>query len=508
MRRPVPEPPLVELLHISKSFRGTHALRDVSFEVRRGGVHALVGENGAGKSTLVKILSGVHHLDEGAIRMEGRAVEIPDPHAGKRLGIGVIYQELALIPDLSVAENIFIGDLSRGFGLIDWSGLIRKAGEVLAEMGFGQIDPRAKVEQLGVAQRQIVEIAKGVSENVKVMVLDEPTAVLAPQDVERLFVVLRKLRDRGVGLVYISHRLDEIFRIADRITVLKDGAVVRTAGAAEVNEEQLIGWMIGRTLEALFPEKGRGAGEEVLRVEGVRAGKVHDVSFSVRAGEVFGIAGLVGSGRTELLRALFGADPMAGGTVTLHGRALKIRNPRDAVRAGIALVPEDRKQHGLVLSMPTRHNLTLPAMGRVANAFGVIRQRAEKDRAESLISRLRIRAASIEVEAADLSGGNQQKIVLAKWLGTNAKVLLLDEPTRGVDVGARAEIYRLIRELAEAGMALVVASSDTMEVIGLCDRVAVMSQGTLTGVVEGDEITEERIMRLAVQRPAEARGRA
>ena len=467
-------------------------------------MHALVGENGAGKSTLMKILSGVHRMDEGTIRLEGRPVEIPDPHAGKQLGIGIIYQELALIPDLTVAENIFIGDLARRFGLIDWRELNRKAGELLAEMGFSQIDPRSRIADLGVAHRQIVEIAKGISENVKVMILDEPTAVLAPRDVDRLFVVLRKLRDRGVGLVYISHRLDEIFHIADRITVLKDGAVVRTVEATEIGQEQLIGWMIGRTIETFFPEKGRVPGPEVLRVEGLCAGKVRDVSFAVRAGEIFGIAGLVGSGRTELLRAIFGADPVEDGTVVLAGRKLKIRNPRDAVRAGLALVPEDRKQHGLILGMAIRHNLTLPSLGQVAGAFGVIRRRAEASLAESLVSRLRIRAATIEAEAADLSGGNQQKVVLARWLGTEAKVLLLDEPTRGVDVGARVEIYHLIRELAAAGMAIVVASSDTMEVIGLCDRVGVMSHGTLTGFLEGAEIGEENIMRLAVQRPAAA----
>ncbi len=326
----MPEPCLVELLHISKSFRATRALRDVSFQVRRGEVHALVGENGAGKSTLMKILSGVHRMDEGAIRLGGRPVEIPDPHAGKRLGIGIIYQELALIPDLTVAENIFIGDLSARFGLIDWRELNRKAGELLAEMGFSQIDPRSRIADLGVAHRQIVEIAKGISENVKVMILDEPTAVLAPRDVDRLFVVLRKLRDRGVGLVYISHRLDEIFRIADRITVLKDGAVVRTVEAAETGQEQLIGWMIGRTIETLFPEKGRVPGPEVLRVEGLRAGKVHDVSFAVRAGEIFGIAGLVGSGRTELLRAIFGADPLEDGTVAAGGTPAE--NPPSARR--------------------------------------------------------------------------------------------------------------------------------------------------------------------------------
>jgi ribose transport system ATP-binding protein len=498
----------VELLHISKSFRAVRALRDVSFNVKPGEIHALVGENGAGKSTLMKILSGVYRMDAGTIRVDGRPVEIPNPHAGKQLGIGIIYQELALVPDLTVAENILISRLARRSGLIDWGDLNRRAGELLAEIGFPQIDPRVRLADLGVAHRQIVEIAKGISENVRVLILDEPTAVLSPREMDHLFAALNRLRDRGVGLVYISHRLDEIFRIADRITVLKDGAVVRTVLPSEIGQEDLISLMIGRTLGAMFPPRNCAIGEEALRVEGLRAGRVGSasgVSFAVRAGEVFGIAGLVGSGRTELLRAIFGADPKDGGSVWIAGRRTRITSPRDAVRNGIALVPESRKDQGVILTMPIRHNVTLPSIGQVSNAIGVIRQRAETGVVESLVSRLKIKTRSIEAEVADLSGGNQQKVVLAKWLSTGCKVLLLDEPTRGVDVGARVEIYGVINELAAAGMAVVVVSSDMMEVIGVCDRVAVMSHGTLAGTLEGPDITEENIMRLAIQKPAGTR---
>jgi ribose transport system ATP-binding protein len=497
----VPEPYRVELLNVSKSFRAVRALSNVSFNVKPGEIHALVGENGAGKSTLMKILSGVHRLDRGTIKLDGRPVEIPNPHAGRQLGIGIIYQELALVPDLTVAENILINRLSRRFGLVDWRDMNRRARELLAETGFPEIDPRSRIADLGVAYGQIVEIAKGISENVRVLILDEPTAVLAPQEVNHLFAALRKLRERGVGLVYISHRLDEIFRIADRITVLKDGGVVRTVLPSEIEPQDLIGLMIGRTLGTMFPARKCAIGEEMLRVEDLRGGKIKGVSFSVRAGEVFGISGLVGSGRTELLRAIFGADPKERGSVAVAGRRAKIASPGDAVRNGIALVPESRKDHGVILSMPVRHNITLPSIDRVSGAFGIIRRRAETSVAENLVSRLRIKARSIEDEVADLSGGNQQKVVLAKWLSANCRVLLLDEPTRGVDVGARVEIYGLINELAAAGMAIVVVSSEMMEVIGLCDRVAVMSHGSLMGTLQGSEVTEENIMRLAVQRP-------
>ena len=496
-----PETDRVEIAGVSKSFRAVRALKDVSFNVRPGEIHALVGENGAGKSTLMNILSGVLRQESGTIRIDGKLVEIPDPRAGRRLGIGIIHQEMALVPSLTVAENIFLSHLSRRCGLIDWHDLDHRAGELLARTGFSEIDPRATVASLGVAYRQVVEIAKGLSENVRVLILDEPTAVLAPKEVENLFAALRGLREQGVGLVYISHRLEEIFRIADRITVLKDGAVVRTVLSSEITPAELIGLMVGRTLSAMFPRRSSTAGAEALRVEGLtRRGKFRDVSFAARAGEIVGIAGLVGSGRTEILRAIFGADPKDSGTISVGGSRVRIRSPRDAVRNGIALVPESRKDHGVILSMSIRKNVTLPSIGRVAGAFGIIRQNKEKNVAQELSGRLQIESRNIEAEVAELSGGNQQKVVLAKWLGTDCRVLLLDEPTRGVDVGAKAELYGLINDLAGAGLAIVMVSSEMMEMIGLCDQVAVVNQGEIAGVLEGAAITEENIMRLAVRR--------
>jgi len=495
----MPESTLVEIRHVSKSFRAVHALRDVSFNVRPGEIHALVGENGAGKSTLMKILSGVYRKDSGAILVDGRPVEIQSPHAARRLGIGIVHQELALIPDLSVAENIFIKRLSGRLGFIDWHGLYRRAGELLGSLGF-DIDPREKVDRLSVAYQQIVEISRELSENVRVLVLDEPTSVLAPKEVEQLFAALRNLRAHRAGLVYISHRLDEIFRIADRITVLKDGALVGTVLPTEVTPDDLIGMMIGRRLTAMFPKRGCTIGEEVFCVDGLNRGrKVRDVSLSVRAGEVLGIAGLVGSGRSEILRAIFGADLKEGGKVIMAARPLRINSPRDAVRSGIALVPENRKEQGVILSMPIRKNITMPSIREVTGSLGVIRSRKEQRLAQQYVDSLKIKTRDVDQEVADLSGGNQQKVVLAKWLTTNCRVILLDEPTRGVDVGAKVEIYHLINDLARSGLAIVLVSSEMMEVIGLSDRVMVIRDGRVAGVLEKPEITEVNIMGLAVR---------
>lgn len=489
----------VQLEGVSKSFRGVQALKNVSLSVRAGEIQALVGENGAGKSTLMNILSGVVQKDSGAIRVDGELVDIPNPRAARRLGVGIIHQELALAPDLTVAENIFLGALSRGMGIMDYHELNRRAGELLASAGFPQIDPKAKVESLGVAHQQIVEIAKGLSEHVKILILDEPTAVLVPHEVESLFAALEKLRGEGVSIVYISHRLDEIFRIADSITVLKDGEKVRTVLPAEVSTSDLIRLMIGRTLGALFPQRNSRFGSEILRVEGLSsAGKIRGVSFAVREGEIFGIAGLIGSGRTEILRAIFGADPSDAGVISVGDRRAIINSPGAAVRNGLALVPESRKDDGAILSMSVRQNITLAAMRRVRGPLGMIRRKEERTVAQSLAEKLRIKTRNIDCDVADLSGGNQQKVVLAKWLATDCRVLLLDEPTRGVDVGAKAEIYRLIDELAASGMGVVMVSSEMMELIGMCDRVAVVSQGAIAGMLEGTSISEENIMRLAI----------
>jgi len=483
---------------ISKSFGGVHALNDVSFEVKPGEIHALVGENGAGKSTLMKILSGAYQRDSGEIRIDGRPVNISSPHVGRKLGIGIIYQDFALAPDLTVAENIFLDHLSRTGGLINWGALYRNAGELIRGLGF-DINPRSLVADLTVAYQQVVEIAKALSENVGILILDEPTAVLAPRETERLFEVLRKLKQQDVSIIYISHRLEEVFEIADVVTVIKDGAVTGTLDAADATTDEIINMMIGRQLTAMFPKRHGNVGDEIFRVEGLNRGrKVRDVSFSVRVGEVLGIAGLVGSGRTETVRAIFGADAKDGGQVVLENRSLRIRSPRAAVRSGIALLPEDRKEQGAILSMSVRQNVTMPSLSRVTGAMGIVRQGREKRITQDLIDKLAIKTNSTETAVTDLSGGNQQKVVLAKWLGTECRLLILDEPTRGIDVGAKVEIYNIINELAESGLGIVVISSEMIELIGICDRVMVMRQGRIRGILEKGQLSEENIMRLAI----------
>jgi ribose transport system ATP-binding protein len=483
---------------ITKSFGGVHALKDVSFKVRPGQIHAMVGENGAGKSTLMKILSGAYQKDSGNITIEGEEVSIANPHAGRKSGIAIIYQEFALAPDLTVAENIYLDHLGSRKGFINWSKLYHQADELIKSVGF-DINPRSKVGDLTVAYRQVVEITKALSEKAKILILDEPTAVLAPRETEQLFEVLKKLKQQGVSIIYISHRLDEIFRIADIVTVIKDGVVTGTVNPADVNTDDIISMMIGRKLTAMFPKRDCAIGQEIFGVENLTRGKeVRNVSFSVRAGEVLGVAGLVGAGRTETMRAIFGADPKDAGRITLDGRRLRIKSPTDAVRAGIGLLPEDRKEQGTILAMSVRKNVTMPSLWSRFERFGFIKQAEEKKATRDLIDKLAIKTNSTETDVGDLSGGNQQKVVLAKWLGTDCSVIILDEPTRGVDVGAKVEIYNLINELAAAGLAIIVISSEMMEVIGICDRALVMREGRIQGVLEKDELTEENIMTLAI----------
>ncbi|MHC4624963.1 MAG: sugar ABC transporter ATP-binding protein [Planctomycetota bacterium] len=488
----------VEMTNITKSFGGVHALKDVSFKVRPGQIHALVGENGAGKSTLMKILSGAYQKDRGNIKIDGREVNIPNPHTGRKLGIAIIYQEFALAPDLTVAENIYLDHLGSKKGFINWAKLYRQAGQLINSIGF-DINPRSIVRDLTVAYQQVVEITKALSEKAEILILDEPTAVLAPRETEHLFEVLRKLKQQNVSVIYISHRLDEIFKIADIVTVIKDGAVTGTVNPVDVSTDDVISMMIGRKLTAMFPKRDCKIGEEIFRVENINRGtEVTDVSFSVGAGQVLGIAGLVGAGRTETMRAIFGADPKDTGTITLDGRPLRINSPTDAVRAGIGFLPEDRKEQGTILSMSIRKNVTMPSLWSKFERLGFIKQTAEKKTTQELIEKLAIKTNSTETDVTDLSGGNQQKVVLAKWLGTDCRVIILDEPTRGVDVGAKVEIYNLINELAAAGLGLIVISSEMMEVIGICDRVLVMRQGRIQGVLEKDQLTEENIMTLAI----------
>ena len=483
------------MVDISKRFGGIHALSGVSFAVRRGEVHALLGENGAGKSTLMKILSGAYGRDAGEIRVGGKKVEISSPRVSRELGISVIYQELVLAPHLSVAENIFLGELR---GLVNRRRLRERSRALLRDIGF-DLDPDALVGDLPVSYQQVVEIAKAISHDVKILVLDEPTAVLAPQDARRLLEIVRNLARKGVSVVYISHRLEEIFEVADAITVIKDGRTVGTVLPKDIDVHGLIDMMVGRRVTTLFPQTQRKIADPVLRVQNLRsAPKVLDASFDLRAGEILGVAGLVGSGRTEMARAIFGADRAEAGTVTLNNRPQNIRSPREGVRAGIGLVPEDRKGQGVVTSLPIRQNTTMPVLKRLTALLGIIRRKAERDMVGRLIGRLAVKARDMDAPVDSLSGGNQQKVVLSKWFEAGCRVIILDEPTRGVDVGAKAEIYRLIDELAAQGLGILLISSDLIEVLGMSDRILVMSYGRVAGELAKPDFSEANIMRLAL----------
>lgn len=492
----------VELLNIGKSFNGVKALKDVSLRARPGEIHALLGENGAGKSTLMKVLSGAHQKDQGEIKIDGQAVAINNPEDSKQLGIGIIYQEFSLIPDLSVADNIYLNHLTSGRMWVRQSALNKQAQALLTSLGF-DLDPRTLVSRLSVAHQQVVEIAKALSKDVRVLILDEPTAVLAPQETRKLFTILNLLKQRGVTILYISHRLEEIFELCDRITVIKDGASVKTVDIKSVNQDELIRLMIGRSVESLFEERTNPLGDEILRVEHLSNQHLHNVSFQMRAGEVVGITGLVGSGRTELLQAIFGADPKTGDSrLFVAGEQTQTPTPRAGVVAGMGFVPEDRKRHGVILPLSIRENITLTNLPRVANRLGFIRQREEKDVADNLIEKLVIRTINPDNPVAKLSGGNQQKVAFAKWLTRRGKLILIDEPTRGVDVGAKTEIYKIINELTEAGYGILVVSSEMIEVMGLSDRILVMREGRLQGEVGKAQFSEENLMRLSIGQPA------
>ena len=487
---------LVELQGIRRAFGGVRALKGVDFTVNGGEVHALIGENGAGKSTLMRVLAGEIAPDAGKIRIGDLEQTGYTPRAAAAAGIAVIHQETALAPDLSVAENIFLGDLPR---VIDWPVLNRRAAALLVRLGFA-IDPRATVGNLAVAHQQIVEIAKALSHEVRVIVFDEPTAVLSTQDAERLHIIIAGLKTAGVGIVYISHRLEEVFRIADRITVMKDGQIAGLTSPAQASIDDVIRMMVGRPLAALFPNAAsRTVGAEVLRVENLtRGNRVRGVSFAVRAGEIVGLGGLVGSGRTETVRLIFGADPRDAGEVFLNGRKARIASPPGAVLAGIGLVPEDRKHQGVILDMSIRTNITMARIAPMVNLAGFIRRKLEKSLVGRLARQLRIKSASMEAPVSSLSGGNQQKVVLAKWFHAGTEVIILDEPTRGVDVGAKTEIYALIEDLAAGGKAVLVISSEHQELFGLCDRVMVMAEGRIQGTLTRGEYTEERLLTLAM----------
>ncbi len=486
--------PLLEVRGLEKNFPGVRALSDISFDVRAGEVHALLGENGAGKSTLIKIVSGVYQPDAGEILIDGRSARFATPEEAKRAGVATIYQELLLFPELTVAENIFLGHAPRaGGGRIDWRAMRTGAEALLASLEIEDLAADQIVGALSVGHRQRVEILRALSHDARILIMDEPTASLTEADVTRLFDIVRRLKARGVGVVYISHRLEEVFQIADRVTVLRDGAYVDRRSVAETSVTELVQMMVGRRIDNLFPKTVAPIGAPVLEARDiVRRPMTKGVSLTVRAGEIVGLAGLVGSGRSEFAQTVFGITPAESGEIRLMGEAVKIDSPESARAKGIAYVPEDRAVQGLIRPMSVLHNLSLAGLGALSWA-GFIDRAAERRLAETAIQRFSVKTSSPDEIAGRLSGGNQQKIVLGKWLANNPKLLILDEPTRGIDVGAKAEIHRLMSELAGAGVAILMISSELPEVLGMSDRVLVMREGRLVAEFDRAHATSEAV---------------
>ena len=488
--------PAVRFEHISKRFPGARALDDVTFEIAAGSCHALCGENGAGKSTLGKILAGIHSPDSGQLALFGKPVSFSGPEQALAAGVGMVHQELAFCENLSVAENLCLGRLPASGGFLDRRLMRRTAEEMLAAIG-AQIDVRRRVGDLTTGQQQMLQIASAVGTGARIIVFDEPTSSLSQHEAEKLYDLIGQLRARGVTSIYVSHRMEEIFRLCDTVTVLRDGMHVATAPAAGLTQAALVQMMIGRPLAEYFPSHIHAqTGDELLRVDGLSSpGKFENVSFTLRAGEVLGFAGLVGAGRSEVAQALFGLDGEATGRVFVRGKPINISGPRAAMREGVGLVPEDRKRQGLVLSMTAVANTTLPILGRLSR-WSFIRRRSERSLVGSYFERLRVRAPTVDVVTAGLSGGNQQKLVLAKWLAANCQILILDEPTRGVDVGAKAEIHALIDELASRGAGVVLISSELPEVLNLCTRIIVLRGGRIAGELPRAGATQDALMRL------------
>lgn len=494
---------VLEMRHITKDYPGVRALDDVSFELRGGEVHALVGENGAGKSTLMKVLAGAVAKDAGDTLVGGEPVEITSPHDAMDAGVSVIYQEFNLVPYLSVAENIYLGrEPKLPFGFIDWRSMRSGAAEALARIG-ASISPRAVISDLSVAEQQMVEIARALSVDARVIVMDEPSATLTEHELESLFGQIESLKHAGVGIVYISHRLEEIFQIADRVTVLRDGHRIGTEDIENVDHRSIVRMMVGRELRERPEAATATVGDVLLQVEGLRrAGVLEDISFELHAGEILGIAGLVGAGRTELARAIFGADRRDAGRILLNGEEVPLASPAEAIRRGIGFVTEDRQLQGLVLEMALKENVTLANLGAITTG-GFIRRRAEDEAATDFVADLDIRTPSINQRTLNLSGGNQQKVVLAKWLfavaadDARARILIFDEPTRGIDVGSKAEIHDIMRRLARGGVGVIMISSELPEILQMSDRILVMREGRIAGELARPEATQERIMMLA-----------
>ncbi len=495
--------PLLEIRDVSKGFPGVQALQDVNLVLDRGEVLALVGENGAGKSTLMKILSGIYTKDSGTISIDGQEVSIPGPRAAQELGVSIIHQEMNLLPHLNVAQNVYLGREPR-MGPVLREGVLRKQTQtLLEELGINLSAP-STVGDLTVAQQQMVEITKALSfEATKILIMDEPTSAISLAETKVLFRLIRSLRDRGVGIVYISHRMEELRQIADRVTVLRDGEYVDTCRVDEVTDEEIIGMMVGRELADKHHMKAqppRSMSDIVLSVRGLSTKHLlRDISFDVHHGEIVGFAGLMGAGRTETARAIIGADPITAGTITVHGEEVKITGPHVAVKNGIGYLPEDRKRHGLMLDQDVAFNLTMSSLSRYLGPLGVIRAAKGLKVTEGFIESLRIKTPSSRAKVKNLSGGNQQKVVIAKWLARDCDVLIFDEPTRGIDVGAKEEIYALLQELVDEGKAIIVISSELPEVLRVSHRIVVMAQGRVTGELSTDEADQERVMQLATK---------
>jgi len=487
--------PLLRVEGISKSFVGNRVLQDVTFEVERGEIHAVVGENGAGKSTLIKIIGSIHQADAGTLTLDGKSASFASPAQAMRNGISIVHQELSLVPNLTVAQNIFIGNEGSGpLGLIKWRDINERAAELLKRVG-AHVDPTELVGEFSVSTQQIIEIAKALALEAKVIILDEPTSSLSETEVDLLYALLDDLRSKGLGIVFISHKLGEVFRLADRISVLRDGKLVGTKRTSETTTADVIHMMVGRHIENLYPGKSSETGEVLLDVKDFSCPPYRrPVSFELRRGEILGFAGLVGAGRTELARAIFGAAPHDAGTVTLEGKELDVRSPRSAIEQGIAYLTEDRKTLGLFLDEPIQRNVVSASLKRFSSRSQVLRPRAIRAAAKEWVSNLDIRPANVDAEVINLSGGNQQKTLLAKWLCARPRILIVDEPTRGVDVGAKAHIHQELRDLANQGIGVIVISSDLPEVLGLSDRVIVFREGELAATLEGAEATQENVM--------------
>jgi len=501
----MPELPLLRLDGLVKTYGAVRALRGVSFDLRPGEVHAVVGENGAGKSTLIKVITGAVAPDEGTIAIGGRTVAAMDPHAAHLSGVAAVYQQPALFPHLSVAENIALAvERGRAWRRLDWRARDARARTLLERVG-SRLDPRRAIESLTMPEQQIVEIARALGSDARIVIMDEPTASLGDREVDSLFRAVAHLKESGAGVIYISHRLEEIFALANRITVLRDGESVGTCAAADVTRQDLVRLMVGRPLADVYPARTHAPGAPLLDIEGLghRESGVHGVSLAVRRGEIVGLAGLVGSGRTELAEILFGLRPADEGTIRMGGAGVRIASPSDAIRHGIAYVPEDRRRHGVILDMSIAANASLANLRGVSRR-GIIDRAAEAAAAARFVDRLRIKTPSVQAEAGTLSGGNQQKVALARWLATEPALLILDEPTQGVDVGAKAEIHRFMAELAAGGLSILMISSELPEVLGMSDRIAVMRGGSIAGLLDRAEATQDRILALALGHAREA----